>query len=135
MKTLGKVLYAAKPGFLTDLFSSENGTLDETANKRARLENSLACRDGGRISDMKRANREKLAFILYRRLRDSSWEVRDSTLEFVGSLVALGSPGKSWLIAFFTKNDQLVISPYTFNTLPSRQVMCRQEIIDDGLIP
>lgn len=110
MKTLGKVLYAVKPGFLTDLFSSENGTLDETAKKRARLENSLASRDGERSSDMKRANREKLAFMLYRRLRDSSWEVRDSTLEFVGSLVLLDSPGKSWLIAFFTKNDHLVFS-------------------------
>ena len=84
---------------------------------------------------MKRANREKLAFMLYRRLRDSRWEVRDSTLEFVGSLVPLGNLGKSWLIAFFTKNDQLVISPYTFNTWPSRQVMSRKEIIDDGLIP
>ena len=135
MKTLEKVLYAVKPGFLTDLFSSENGTSDETANKRARLENSPACRDGERGSDMKRANREKLAFMLYRRLRDSRWEVRDSTLEFIGSLVQLGNLGKSWLIAFFTKNDQLVISPYTFNTLPSRQVMSRKEIIDDGLIP
>ena len=32
--------------------------------------------------------------MLYRRLRDSSWEVRDSTLEFVADLVQLDQ-GKS----------------------------------------
>ena len=84
-----------KPGFLSELFSSDNGSTDETAKKRARLENSPAYGDGEQSSDMKRANREKLAFMLYRRLRDSRWEVRDSTLEFVGSLVQLCSQGKS----------------------------------------
>ena len=94
LKTLGKVLNAMKPGFLTELFRRENRTTDETANKRARLENSAACGDDERSSDMKRANREKLAFLLFRRLRDSGWEVRDSMLEFVGSLVRLSNQGK-----------------------------------------
>ena len=95
LKTLGKVLNAMKPGYLTELFSCENGTTGETANKRVRLENSPSCGDGEQSSDIKRANREKLAFMLYRRLRDSRWEVRDSTLEFVGSLVHLSNRGKS----------------------------------------
>ena len=117
--TLGKVLNAARPGVLTELFGNGNEATGETANKRARRENSSACGDGKQSSDMKRANREKLAFMLYRRLRDSSWEVRDSTLEFVGSLVQLCNQGKSWLITYFaqlTKNDQLLVSPYKFNT-------------------
>ena len=100
LKTLGKVLNAARPGFLSELFSSGNGATGETANKRARRENDPACGDDVQSSDMKRANREKLAFTLYRRLRDSRWEVTDSTLEFVGSLVQLCNQGKSWLITY-----------------------------------
>lgn len=94
----------------TVLISSGNGATGETANKRARRENSPAFGDGEQSSDMKRANREKLAFVLYRRLRDSRWEVRDSTLEFVGSLLQLCNQGKSWLITYLahlTKNDLL----------------------------
>lgn len=124
-----------RPAFLTELFSSENGTTDETANKRAKLEKSSACGDVEQRSDIKRANREKLAFMLYRRLRDSRWEVRDSTLEFVASLLQLFNQGESWLIAYFTKSDQLLISPYKFNTLASRQVMRIKEIIDSRLLP
>lgn len=124
-----------KPAFLTELFSNENGATDETANKRAKLEKNSACGDVEQRSDIKRANREKLAFMLYRRLRDSRWEVRDSTLEFVASLLKLVNQGESWLIAYFTKNDQLLISPYKFNTLTSRQVMRIKEIIDSRLLP
>ena len=121
LKTLGKVLNAARPGFFTELFSSGNGATGETANKRARRESSPVCGDGEQSSDMKRANREKLAFMLYRRLRDSRWEVRDSTLEFVGSLVQLCNQGKSWLITYLTKNDQLLVSPYKFTDKFSEQ--------------
>lgn len=120
LKTLGKVLNAARPGFLTELFSSGNGATGETANKRARRENSPAFGDGEQSSDMKRANREKLAFVLYRRLRDSRWEVRDSTLEFIGSLLQLCNQGTSWLITYLahlTKNDLLLVSSNKFNTL------------------
>ncbi|XP_078347834.1 integrator complex assembly factor BRAT1-like [Oculina patagonica] len=89
LKTLGKVLDAARPAFLTELFNSEIKTTDERCKKRAKLENSPPCEDVQQSSTLKVENREKLAFMLYRRLRDSRWEVRDSTLEFVASLLQL----------------------------------------------
>lgn len=74
---------------MTKLFNSEINT-DEASNKRAKLELSPLCEDVEQSSN----NHEKLAFMLYRRLRDSRWEVRDSTLEFVGSLLELVNQGK-----------------------------------------
>ena len=95
LKTLGKILDAARPEFLAKLFNSEIRTADETSEKRAKLESSLPCEDIEQSSNIKAENREKLAFMLYRRLRDSRWEVRDSTLEFVASLLQLLNQGKS----------------------------------------
>ena len=87
LKTLGKVLDTARPEFITELFSSGT-TTEETSRKRARLDHSPPCEEEGKQMTAVRT-REKLAFVLYRRLRDSRWEVRDSTLEFVGSLLQL----------------------------------------------
>ena len=36
---------------------------------------------------VKRVDNEKLALVLSQRLRDSRWEVKDSSLEFVASLL------------------------------------------------
>ena len=36
---------------------------------------------------VKRVDSEKLALVLSQRLRDSRWEVKDSSLEFVASLL------------------------------------------------
>lgn len=80
---------------MAKLFNSEITTADETSEKRAKLESSLPCEDIEQSSNIKAENREKLAFMLYRRLRDSRWEVRDSTLEFVASLLQLLNQGKS----------------------------------------
>ena len=90
LKTLGKVFGAAKPTYITKLFNNSNIQTDSEilGEKRARLDHHL------QNSNTKTSNREKLAFMLYRRLRDSSWEVRDSTLEFVADLVQLDQ-GKS----------------------------------------
>ena len=89
LKTLGKVLFATRPEFLTKLFDSEIKT-DEASKKRAKLEPGPLCEDAEQSSN----NCEKLAFMLYRRLWDSRWEVRDSTLEFVASLLELVNQGK-----------------------------------------
>ena len=90
LKTLGKVFGAAKPTYITKLFNNSDIQTDSEilGEKRARLDHHL------QNSNTKTSNREKLAFMLYRRLRDSSWEVRDSTLEFVADLVHLDQ-GKS----------------------------------------
>lgn len=90
LKTLGKVFGAANPIYITKLFNSSDIQTDSEilGEKRARLDHHL------QNSNTKTSNLEKLAFMLYRRLRDSSWEVRDSTLEFVADLVQLDR-GKS----------------------------------------
>ena len=90
LKTLGKVFGAANPIYITKLFNSSDIQTDSEilGEKRARLDHHL------QNSNTKTSNLEKLAFMLYRRLRDSSWEVRDSTLEFVADLVQLDQ-GKS----------------------------------------
>lgn len=90
LKTLGKVFGAANPIYITKLFNSSDIQTDSEilGEKRATLDHHL------QNSNTKTSNREKLAFMLYRRLRDSSWEVRDSTLEFVADLVQ-SDQGKS----------------------------------------
>lgn len=89
LKTLGKVFDAAKPTYITNLFTSDMQTDNEaTDEKRTKLGHNL------QNANTKTSNREKLAFMLYRRLRDSSWEIRDSTLEFVVVLLQLNQ-GKS----------------------------------------
>ena len=89
LKTLGKVFDAAKPTYITNLFTSGVQTDNEEPDeKRAKLGHNL------QNANTKTSNREKLAFMLYRRLRDSRWEVRDSALEFVAGLLQLNQ-GKS----------------------------------------
>ena len=85
LKTLDKVLDSAKDEFITELFSRK----DETLSKRARFESPASEVELVSAVDVKRVNCDKLAFLLFRRLRDSRWEVRDSTLEFVESLLRL----------------------------------------------
>ena len=87
LKTLGKVLDSARDEFITELFSRK----DENLSKRARLESPAPEVEHLSAVDVKRANRDKLAFLLFRRLRDLRWEVRDSTLEFVESLLRLSN--------------------------------------------
>lgn len=91
LKTLEKVLDAARPAYITELFSNEMRTSDDGPNeKRVKLDHSPPCQgDVQQNSNSKTSNCEKLAFMLYRRLRDSRWEVRDSTLEFVAALLQL----------------------------------------------
>ena len=86
LKTLGKVLLTARPEFITELFRSDTAR-EESSRKRARLDHSPSCEGVQQRANVKAAKCEKLAFVLYRRLRDSRWEVRDSTLEFVASLL------------------------------------------------
>ena len=38
--------------------------------------------------------KEKLAFLIHRRLRDHQWEIRDSTLEFILSCVSQGKSSR-----------------------------------------
>ena len=87
LKTLDKVLGPAKDEFITELFSRKG----ETLSKRARFESSAPEVELVSAVDVKRVNCDKLAFLLFRRLRDSRWEVRDSTLEFVESLLRLNN--------------------------------------------
>ena len=87
LKTLDKVLDSAKDEFITELFSRK----DETLSKRARFESPEPEVELVSAVDVKRVNCDKLAFLLFRRLRDSRWEVRDSTLEFVESLLRLNN--------------------------------------------
>jgi len=87
LKTLDKVLDSAKDEFITELFSRK----DETLSKRARFESPEPEVELVSAVDVKRVNCDKLAFLLFRRLRDSRWEVRDSTLEFVESPLRLNN--------------------------------------------
>ena len=90
LKTLGKVLRAARPEFITELFSSDTG-MEDTTRKRVRLDSDASCEDVPQVMSIKVTNCEKLAFVLFRRLRDSRWEVRDSILEFIASLLLINN--------------------------------------------
>ena len=87
LKTLGKVLDSAGDEFVKELFSRR----EETSPKRARFDGGTPGQASPPEISVKEANRAKLAFLMFRRLRDSRWEVRDSTLEFVESLMRLNN--------------------------------------------
>ena len=101
LKTLAKVLNAARPEFITELFSGDKGK-EDTTRKRVRLDNHASCEDVPQMMSIKAANYEKLAFVLFRRLRDSRWEVRDSTLEFIASLLLINN-GECFLYVWSLK--------------------------------
>lgn len=108
MKTLGKVLESARPEFVTELFCSDAEKAD-TSRKRVRLDLDTTCKDLQQVTTVRAVNRDKLAFALFRRLRDSRWEVRDSTLEFVSSLLLMNN-GESVL------NKSVLLSVLTSGT-------------------
>ena len=86
LKTLGKLLKVTREEFITELFSYQ--TLSgEIPTKQARLDSSESWKDGQQEMTVKRVDSEKLALLLSQRLRDSRWEVKDSSLEFVASLL------------------------------------------------
>ena len=86
LKTLGKLLNITREEFITELFSYQ--TLSgEIPTKQARLGSSDPCKDVEQEMTVKRVDSEKLALVLSQRLRDSRWEVKDSSLEFVASLL------------------------------------------------
>ena len=86
LKTLGKLLNVTREEFITELFSYQ--TLSgEIPTKQARLDSSESWKDGQQEMTVKRVDSEKLALVLSQRLRDSRWEVKDSSLEFVASLL------------------------------------------------
>ncbi|XP_068672973.1 BRCA1-associated ATM activator 1-like isoform X3 [Montipora foliosa] len=87
LKTLGKVLDSSRDEFVKELFSRR----EETSPKRARFDGGTPGQASPPEISVKEANRAKLAFLMFRRLRDSRWEVRDSTLEFVESLMRLNN--------------------------------------------
>ena len=86
LKTLGKLLNVTREKFITELFSYQ--TLSgEIPTKQARLDSSDSWKDVQQEMTVKRVDSEKLALVLSQRLRDSRWEVKDSSLEFVASLL------------------------------------------------
>ena len=86
LKTLGKLLNVARPEFITELFSCQ--TLSgEIPTKQARLDSSDSWKDVQQDMAVKRVDSEKLALVVSQRLCDSRWEVKDSSLEFVASLL------------------------------------------------
>ena len=86
LKTLGKLLNVTREELITELFSYQ--TLSgEIPTKQARLDSSESWKDGQQEMTVKRVDSEKLALVLSQRLRDSRWEVKDSSLEFVASLL------------------------------------------------
>ena len=86
LKTLGKLLNVTREEFITELFSYQ--TLSgEIPTKQARLDSSDPWKDVQQEMTVKRVDSEKLALVLSQRLRDSRWEVKDSSLEFVASLL------------------------------------------------
>ena len=86
LKTLGKLLNVTREEFITELFSYQ--TLSgEIPTKQARLDSSDSWKDVQQEMTVKRVDSEKLALVLSQRLRDSRWEVKDSSLEFVASLL------------------------------------------------
>ena len=86
LKTLGKLLNVTREELITELFSYQ--TLSgEIPTKQARLDGSDSLKDVQQEMTVKRVDSEKLALVLSQRLRDSRWEVKDSSLEFVASLL------------------------------------------------
>ena len=86
LKTLGKLLNVTREELITELFSYQ--TLSgEIPTKQARLDSSDSWKDVQQEMTVKRVDSEKLALVLSQRLRDSRWEVKDSSLEFVASLL------------------------------------------------
>lgn len=83
LKTLGKLLNDTREEFITELFSYQR----EIPTKQARLDSSDSWKDVQQEMTVKRVDSEKLALVLSQRLRDSRWEVKDSSLEFVASLL------------------------------------------------
>ena len=86
LKTFGKVLDIARPDFIAELFSCEPSS-EDIPRKQARLGSNVSLDVQQNTTSVEAANSEKLAFVLFQRLRDSRWEVKDSTLEFVASLL------------------------------------------------
>ena len=88
LKTLGKLLNVTREELITELFSYQ--TLSgEIPTKQARLDGSDSLKDVQQEMTVKRVDSEKLALVLSQRLRDSRWEVKDSSLEFVASLLQI----------------------------------------------
>lgn len=86
LKTLGELLNVTREEFITGLFSCQ--TLSgEIPTKQVRLDSSDLWKDVQQEMTVKRVDSEKLALVLSQRLRDSRWEVKDSSLEFVASLL------------------------------------------------
>ena len=86
LKTLGKLLNVTREELITELFSYQ--TLSgEIPTKQARLDGTDSWKDGQQEVTVKRVDSEKLALVLSQRLRDCRWEVKDSSLEFVASLL------------------------------------------------
>ena len=88
LKTLGTFFKTAQQDFIDELFRSE--TAKETVCKQPRLECYSKTEEQGTSFVMDKAPKlQKFAFVLCRRLRDPRWEVKDSTLEFIESMVQL----------------------------------------------
>lgn len=86
LKTLGELLNVTREEFITGLFSCQ--TLSgEIPTKQVGLDSSDSWKDVQQEMTVKRVDSEKLALVLSQRLRDSRWEVKDSSLEFVASLL------------------------------------------------
>ena len=86
LKTLGELLNITREEFITGLFSCQ--TLSgEIPTKQVGLDSSDSWKDVQQEMTVKRVDSEKLALVLSQRLRDSRWEVKDSSLEFVASLL------------------------------------------------
>ena len=84
------MLEVARPELITELFSCEMKS-EEVPRKQPRLDHSPSSESVQQKTTVRAANSGKLAFVLYRRLRDSRWEVKDSTLEFVASLLQVNN--------------------------------------------
>ncbi|XP_074624417.1 integrator complex assembly factor BRAT1-like, partial [Acropora palmata] len=86
LKALGKLINVARAEFITELFSHEPLS-GEIPPKQVRLDSSDSWKDVQQELTVRRVDSDMLALVLSQRLRDSRWEVKDSSLEFVPSLL------------------------------------------------